>query len=147
MKISYLFAEFGKSGGPIVLYNFMDNLVSRGHEIHAILPNGAIKWEMGIWKEMIYNQDPVIEKYTLKMMNNLINFFEPKISKNKKNLLHFFRLKKLTNGLINNWVDSDVTIATHCLTAYAVFYLSDQTVPIHHMQHFEELFFKRKFKD
>ncbi|MGB9980280.1 glycosyltransferase family 4 protein [Methanobacterium sp.] len=142
MKISYLLGEFGSTGGSIVLYNFMDNLVKRGHEVYAIMTNSSIKWEIGIWKEIIENKDSVYKRRAIPIMGSLINFYSK--NENIKNLYFFYGLNKLTNGLIKNWVDSDITIATWCLTAYAAFYLSDRTVPVYHMQHYEELFFKDK---
>lgn len=137
MKISYLFGELGSTGGSIVLYNFMDNLVERGYEIYAILPDKRIKWEVGIWKEIIENNE---SKHTSKAVNNIINFFTKNNTK-LENLNYYYALKKFTDGLIHNWVESDITISTYSLTTYAGYYLSKKTVPLYHMQHFEELFF------
>lgn len=132
MRISYLLIGIGSTGGPLVLYNFMDNLVMRGHEVYAILPNKNIKWEVGIWKSLITENR---NKYSVK---NMFNHF--------KNYLKFRgNLEKIiTSNLITNWVDSDITIATHCLTAKAAYFLADRTVPLYHIQHYEEIFFKKK---
>lgn len=143
MKISYLLGGLDSTGGSLVLYNFMDTLTKNGHEVYVILPNAQIKWNVGIWREIINNKNTGNKKYGQAHLNNLIGFFGAK-NKNIKNLNYFYGLKKFTEGLIKNWVHSDVTIATYCLTAYAAFYLSDKTVPLYHMQSFEELFFKDK---
>jgi glycosyltransferase involved in cell wall biosynthesis len=45
MKISFLLDGFGATGGPINLYRFMDKLSERGHEVYAIHPSGAIRWD------------------------------------------------------------------------------------------------------
>jgi glycosyltransferase involved in cell wall biosynthesis len=50
-------------------------------------------------------------------------------------------IRRLTKGLIHNWVEADATIATYCFTAFAGYELMDRTVPFYHMQHYEELFF------
>ena len=125
MKISYLLTDFGNTGGSIVLYNFMDNLVKRGHEVYAISPNKRIKWKVGIWEDIINENH---SKYSL---HNLLKFIGD-ITKNSE---------KITKKLIKNWIKSDITISTHCFTAYACYFLSEQTVPFYHMQHWEELFF------
>ena len=103
----------------------MDNLVDRGHEVYAVLPHGNIKWENGIWKELI----------------------KPRFSL-KKFLYYHLKgdvmdqsVEQFTNDLLKNWVESDITIATFCKTAYAAYHLSEYTVPMYHMQHLEELFF------
>lgn len=140
MKISYLLPGIGKTGGNIVLYNFMDNLVKRGHEVYAILPKGRIKWEIGIWEEMM-------EK------NEKFSFYSLLYQKSKSlkiekidRLIFIYSMKIMNEGLIKNWVKSDVTISTLCMTAYAGFFLSDKTVSLYHMQHYEELFFKNKYE-
>jgi glycosyltransferase involved in cell wall biosynthesis len=46
MKISFLLGSLsGGTGGPINLYRFMDKLSERGHEVYAITPTGAIRWD------------------------------------------------------------------------------------------------------
>lgn len=129
MKISYLLLGFGKRGGTLVLYNFMDHLVSKGHEVYAVLPNKSIKWEIGIWKDIIENEAS---------SNRIVSYL--------KNFLSHYNhdVNRLSKGLIRNWVQSDITISTFCLTAYAGYYLSDKTVSLYHMQHFDEIFFQSK---
>jgi len=116
----------GKSGGSLVLYNFMDKLVERGHEVYAILPDVTIKWEAGIWKKQLVKPKSRLKSFLHYLIKGSFNQSWDQFTKN----------------LINNWVDSDITIATHCKTAYAAYHLSEKTVPIYHMQHLEELFFE-----
>lgn len=118
----------GESGGSLVLYNFMDNLVERGHEVYAVLPNRNIKWKKGIWKKHIVKRP----KFSIK------GFLHHHL---KGDVLDQ-SLEQFTSNLLKNWVESDITIATYCKTAYAAYQLSEKTVPLYHMQHLEELFFE-----
>lgn len=140
MKISYLLMEFGNKGGYVVLYNFMDNLVSRGHEVNVVLPNRNIQWRKGLSKDILKTDVSTFKR----ILNFLKNKIIPFVPLNVLNYLKTKRNEKTVNGLIKNWIESDITISTSFLTAYAGYYLSDKTVPLYHMQHFEELFFQNK---
>ncbi len=143
MRITYLLTGFGKTGGSIVLYNFMDNLVKRGYEVYAVTPSKRIKWENGMWKDLIVNnenKDIGIKKI---LKNTLKSVIRKQDSLNQ--LRKIISLNKLNRGLINHWIPSDVTIATYSLTAYAAYYLSDRTISLYHMQHYEEVFFEEYF--
>lgn len=132
--------ELGKTGGSIVLYNFMDNLVKRGHEVFVILPNKRIKWEIGMWKV------EKTETFVTKIKLLIWKYMKLAIKKNQKiQQIHYFNyLERVTKGIIKNWVKSDITISTFCLTAYAGYFLSDKTIPLYHMQGFDEVFFNDK---
>ncbi len=126
----------------MVLYSFMDELVKRGHEVYAVLPDQRLRWEPGIWKDRVkITTKPSILRRVVKPIVRV----SPVYSLFKKYQPYLY-LYRLTRGLIRNWADSDVTIATYCLTAYAAYYLSDKTVPIYHMQHFEEISFPDKLQ-
>lgn len=144
MRISYLLFEFGKTGGPIVLYNFMDNLVKRGHEVYAVLPDKRIKWEVGIWKELLENETPNSKENSNSRLFNIFYSLKTAISQKKADIFNVDHDKNVLKGILNNWIESDVTISTFCLTAYIAYYLSDKTVPVYHMQHFEEIFYQTK---
>ncbi|KAF6512376.1 Glycosyltransferase [Geobacillus stearothermophilus] len=143
MKISYLLYDFGKTGGSIVLYNFMDKLVERGYEVYAVTPYCRYKWEVGMWKELITQSSH--EKLYKKVLKNIVYPYI-KNNDNVKRLKTIYNLRNVIKGLVNNWKKTDITISTHCFTAYAGFYLIDQTIPLYHMQHFEEIFFQDKFQ-
>jgi glycosyltransferase involved in cell wall biosynthesis len=138
--------SYGTTGGSIVLYNFMDNLVKRGHEIHAIFPEGSIKWEVGIWK------DEIKKSKTRNFKSKLFSFFNNtifnylKLNYEINELNRLYEIRRNIKGLIKNWVESDITISTFHMTAYAGYYLSDRTVSLYHMQHYEELFSKDKME-
>lgn len=141
MKISYLIRSFGKTGGPIVLYNFMDNLVKREYEVYAVTPQDNIRWEVGLWKEILEKNES--NGFKKRVKNNIISKLGG-FRELKKLKSHYSNFKHV-KGIVNNWTKSDITIATFCTTAYAAYYLSDKTIPMYHMQHYEELFFQDKF--
>ncbi|MED3664709.1 glycosyltransferase family 4 protein [Geobacillus stearothermophilus] len=141
MRISYLIHNFGKSGGSIVLYNFMDNLVKRGYEVYAITPTKSYKWEIGMWKELISKENSV-SHLNLKNIIKKTVYNRIKNYNQVKKFKTLYNLNKITKGLIENWIPSDITISTYCFTAYAGYYLSNRTVSLYHMQHFEEVFFQ-----
>lgn len=127
MRISYLMFGLGESGGSLVLYNFMDNLVERGHEVYAVFPDRNIKWKKGIWKKQIIRPKFPLKSFLYRLIKGDVLDQD---------------LEQFTQNLLNNWVESDITIATYCKTAYAAYRLSEKTVPLYHMQHLEELFFE-----
>lgn len=139
MKISYLLLGWGNKGGSLVLYNFMDNLVKRGHEVYAVFPDRNIEWEVGIWRKELENESQYT-RILYRLKNNLLNLIPNSFLEYYKTRTDNGSLK----GLIDNWQNSDITVATFYLTAYAAYYLSDRTVPLYHMQHFEELFVQDK---
>lgn len=140
MKISYLLLGVGNKGGSLVLYNFMDNLVKRGHEVHAVFPDRNIKWEVGIWKEWLKQENSPLKKVLKFLKSKVVVFIPKRFLKYQKNRID----ERSLRGLIENWENSDITVATFYLTAYVAYYFSDRTVPLYHMQHFEELFVQDK---
>lgn len=51
------------------------------------------------------------------------------------------QLPSMTEGLLRNWPESDITVSTFCLTSFANLMLSNRSASLYHMQHFEPLFF------
>jgi glycosyltransferase involved in cell wall biosynthesis len=138
MRVSYLLNGLGKTGGNIVLYNFMDNLANRGYEVYAITPTRPLKWQAGIWRELINHRDvgwTVAKRLAKPIMRALGRWgFQG-------DLTIYITLARMINGLVKNWIESEVTIATYCFTAYAAYLLANTTRAFYHMQHYEELFF------
>lgn len=150
MRISYLLAGFGHTGGSMVLYKFMDKLCERGYEVFAITPHERIKWKPNFSQEIIKNfstssssKRSIIYKYG----GEIISTF-PFMKKIVYPLLKLppeepiRQVQWLTQRLIKNWVESEITISTFCGTSYANYYLMDKTIPLYHMQAYEELFFE-----
>ena len=133
MKISYLLPDLGKTGGYIVLYNFMDNLVRRGYKVFAITPEHSLEWKPSIWQSFLSKRKKTIVGRIIKEIKRPFKKFA-----NRNDPIIFNAIKRFTKGLMSNWVKSDITISTYCLTSYANFYLSERTLAYYHMQHFEE---------
>ncbi|NLI41729.1 MAG: glycosyltransferase family 4 protein [Caldisericales bacterium] len=142
--------EFGQTGGSMVLYKFMDKLCERGYEVFAITPNERVKWRPGFSKVVI---ERLNERRSLKTKSyylglKIIN--KSKLLEQIAKLALDFRfspikkIQRLTQKLIENWISSDITISTHCFTAYANYALMDKSIPIYHMQSYEELFFSEE---
>lgn len=144
MRISYLLSGFGRTGGGFVLYRFMDELCRRGHEVHAVTPKQQVRWQPGVADEILRIRSS--SRRPMQFARALV-YRSPRLERlglsiaarhKPEPLKH---VKSMTEGLLRNWPESDITISTYCLTAFANFMLVDRTVPLYHMQHFEELFF------
>jgi len=157
MRISYLLSGFGHTGGSIVLYKFMDKLCERGYEVFAITPSERIRWRQNFSNEITKNlyapkkgfsktdyfknslfyksakkiilRDPILRKIVYSLIKRPLQ--EP-----------VQQIQSLIKGLIKNWIESEITISTFCTTAYAAYLLMDRTIPLYHMQAYEELFFE-----
>jgi glycosyltransferase involved in cell wall biosynthesis len=151
MRISYLLGGFGYTGGVMVLSKFMDELCERGHTVYAITPRDAFQWKRGLIHEVNRKYD---ESKSYRLRGTLYNVGK-RIAKRSRVLAGAASVflnrsllddsieegKLLTQRLIQNWVQSEITISTFCTTAYANYALMDRTIPMYHMQSYEELFF------
>jgi len=149
MRISFLLTEFGFTGGPVNLLKFMDKLSERGYEVYAITPAKRIAWRPGLSKTIIKQMTHPstlqrIQDYPIScasyIYRKLPRFHH--ISQAIYRSYYSYYLNTLTRNLLSKWIPSDITVATHCLTAYAAFALMDKTIPLYYIQHFEELFFQ-----
>lgn len=133
MRINYTMMGISKTGGPLVLYNIMNRLAERGHQVSLTLPRGNVD-----------------------LLSPKIKQIIPQGSWAKANLLAFkagdLLLKKTTGEdfYLNIYRSSDVlekimpqcdiNVATFCFTAFPVF-RAGRGIPFYHMQHYEELLF------
>lgn len=148
MRIAYLLIVFGDTGGSMVLYNFMDKLAERGHDVYAITPNERIQWTPNFSKTLLQRFDPSKNKPPLTVRNVAAAVSRPARKKIKKILTGLRSPLQQTSdyvadvvrGLTRQWIPSDITISTFCSTAYANYALMEKTVPIYHCQHYEEIF-------
>jgi glycosyltransferase involved in cell wall biosynthesis len=150
MRISYLFHQLGFTGGNVVLYNFMDKLSERGHEVYAVTPIRRIRWQPRMARQLIEARGvrPGGRYRLRKLLGKGLGKF-PRMKRWIKMALGEERkpmdqLVALTEGLLRNWTESDITVSTFCFTAYANYALMDKTLPLYHMQHYEELFFREE---
>jgi glycosyltransferase involved in cell wall biosynthesis len=145
MRVCYLLAGLGHTGGSMVLYNFMDKLSERGYTVHAVTPEGALRWGPGFSREVIR-----------RFKSGAPRGITPWVKRGVKNILkrsglrvdaplRLYRLIQHTQVLVRNWVESDITIATFWTTAYPTFFLSERTLPLYHLQHWEEVFCHDEF--
>lgn len=141
MRIAYLFNALGKTGGYLAIYNFMDHLLKRGYEIFVITPHGNFKWEPGMATEILGTDDKASHKILKGYIKSAIETVSGEGG--KENVRTTYELKRCTRDICQNWLPADVTVSTYCLTAFAGYWLADQTLPLYHMQHFEEVFFKQ----
>jgi len=150
MRISYLLAGFGHTGGSMVLYKFMDKLCERGYEVFAITPTERVQWRSDFshtiverikqsksnpTKVALYDFGKTIVKRS-RLLESTARVLLGKLQVNP-----IEQLQWLTQRLIQNWIHSEITISTFCTTSYANYALMDKTIPMYHMQHYEELFF------
>lgn len=141
---------FGYTGGNIVLYNFMDKLAERNYEVYAITPKQRVKWEPDMAKGFLSRSENDAGSKIYHSAKEVLNNFPKTKELIKKGLGEgepkpLENIKELTDKLLNNWVPSDFTISTYWSTSYANFMLMDKTVPLYHMQHYEELFSNDKY--
>lgn len=147
MKIAFLMSDLGFSGGSQVIYEYMDRLYLRGHEVYAVTPGTAFLWENGLKEE--------IKKYyssNSKILGSFDNsIFADDFSDMISNLcagrssdisIFHFAMGKITESIIKKCPSVDFVIATHNFTALAAFYMSDSAMPVYLIQGFEENFYK-----
>ncbi len=105
----------------------------------AITPRRAIRWKPGMAKSMLSpkgnKEVEILRRYFKKSAQSL---FGRRVVEKAKAI---YELRKMTHDLVRHWVPSDITVSTYCMTAYAGYILAERSVPLYHMQHFEEVFF------
>ncbi len=133
MKINYTMMGAGKTGGPIVLYNIMNGLAKRGHQVTITLPRGTVDW---LSPEVKQITPPDLQTRVSLLTAYAANICLKRITKEDFHL-NIYRtldvLEKITP-------ECDINVATYCFTAFPVF-RSGKGIPFYHMQHYEELFF------
>lgn len=140
MRVSYLLAGLGHTGGSMVLYNFMDKLSERGHTVHAVTPDGAIRWTPGFSEQAIQQIKADGPGNVASAAKRGVKEFLKQVSPRLLGYRQRYRWIRANQALLRHWVESDVTIATFWTTAYANFVLSERTLALYHMQHWEEVF-------
>ena len=129
LKINYIMYGTGKTGGVIVLFNFMNELVKSGYEISLTTMHYDDWFPLSrdikiISKRTSFNQYLLYGKLILFKSNELLH--------------HVRYLKKLYDMVPN----ADINVATFSPTAYVASWKSmDGSVPFYHMQHFETIMF------
>jgi glycosyltransferase involved in cell wall biosynthesis len=138
MRVAYLLPDFHLTGGSMVLYEFMNRLVANRHEVIAVTPFGRVTWSPSIPRLLVagrrvHPENPITHYLVSKGKANLHK--RPRVS----DILVPPYVLWMARRLRANWLESDVTISTQWTTAYGGFLLMDETTPLYHMQHYEEL--------
>ena len=144
MKITYFITGIGLSGGPMILYNFMNGLVKKGHEVFVVTLNDSFQWDFNTYKKYVNKKYPEKEWQLfyykiIYYLNKLLKMcgFQKKFGKDK--------IVSITERLVKNYnklgAESDVFIATYPYTANAACELGYGKKVVLHNQHFEELMF------
>lgn len=147
MKISVILnSRIARTGGSLSLYNFMDKLTERGHEVYAVSPVHRERWEIGNWRKLVEDNAYFQRHFSVeKFIRNLIPSRIRRKYKSKTipyiTMRYIYDMTQRTRNIIKNWVESEVTIATKNTTALAGYWLSDRTVPLYHIMHFEEVMY------
>ena len=135
----------------MVLSKFMDELCDRGYEVFAITSREKYQWKPGL----IYDINTKINESRQQQIRGVLHNLAKKYSRKSRIFASIAwvltnrtllddpieQVKSLTERLIQNWVQSEVTISTYCMTSFATYALMDKTRSIYHMQSNEELFF------
>tara|TARA_R100000935_G_scaffold19518_1_gene37507 strand:+ start:18550 stop:19695 length:1146 start_codon:yes stop_codon:yes gene_type:complete len=145
MRITYLLGSIGFTGGNVVLFNHMEALAQDGHDVVMITPFSTTKWHPGMLSE-IFNKRELgyaglwgLLKSTQKKVRSHAPLLENKISSLLRGDAYSYSFK-ITQNLLSRWEPSDITIATHSITAHAAALLSKETKVFYHMQGYEPWF-------
>lgn len=147
MRISYLLPDLGFTGGSQVLYQFMERLSMRDHEVYLITPGGRIRWQPGMAALVNSRRDdPAFESVSGELFADMDLAVVDDLARKKLGInsgplaISSLVTASLTEGLLKHWLPSDITVATHNFTANAAFHLMDRTLAFYHIQAYEELF-------
>ncbi|MCX7905470.1 MAG: glycosyltransferase family 4 protein [Elusimicrobiales bacterium] len=147
MKISFLLPDIGYTGGSQVIYEIMDRLSQRGHEIYLVTPSTVIKWDVGL-KNLIRKefQNTQLKAFSAIDIDSIVRDFSNEFlsldsSLNSNLPFYFFVIGKITDSFLDKLPQSDFIIATHNITAYAAYYNKNNAIPIYFIQGFEEKFY------
>lgn len=151
MKITYLLTSFGKTGGPLTIYNFCNGLTKMGHEVYVVTMNEAIKWDFNSHEQFLNDNKNNTTDALIGLLKNLarpivaplIKKFNQKKENEKQDIQKI--ISDISKLLIKNYkkldIESDIFIASHTYTADAVYRLGRKKKIVIHNQHFEELMF------
>lgn len=136
MKINYTMMGAGRTGGAIVLYNIINRLAERGHQVTVTLPRkprGNIDW-LSPKVELTAPRDFGTRFSYLTFAG--INLLLERITKED----FYLGIYRTLDVLEKIMPECDINVATFCFTAFPIF-RSGKGTPFYHMQHYEELLF------
>jgi glycosyltransferase involved in cell wall biosynthesis len=132
MKINYTMFGTGLTGGVRVLFDIVNRLVDRGHEvtITSLGNENDHNW-FPLKAEVKYVQRPFI--------NKIVNYGIKRVFGINMSPFPYSEIEELIKAI----PECDINVATQCFSAFSVF-TSDKGVPFYHMQHYEPLFFNEQ---
>ena len=149
MRISYLMPDLGFTGGSQVLYQFMERLTLRDHEVYLVTPGGRLRWQPGMTALLNSKRnDPLFGDAAGRFFADVDLEAVDSLARGALGLnsgplaISSLVTSSVTEALIKHWLPSDITVATHNFTAYAAFHLMDRTLAFYHLQAYEEPFSK-----
>lgn len=137
MRIVYFFTDFGYTGGPLTIYNFMNKLVEFGHEVYAVTPYESFRWRKDGYLKYIERRPRVKIAYRILRRKLAQLLTGQKVSS---------EVAVLTSELVCKYealsVDADILVATYPYTVDAVIKLGKDKKIVMHNQHYEEHMFR-----
>ncbi len=133
----------------MTLYNFMNGLVKKGHEVFVVTVDNSFQWEFDTYKKFPYKKNSPMKKrqiYYGKLARSFLNSALRAIGSD----IQFGKnhIAQITESLIRNYeklgVDSDILVATMTYTGEAVWQLGVGKKIVMHNQHFEELIWSER---
>lgn len=147
MRISYLLPDLGFTGGSQVLYQFMERLTLRDHEVYLVTPGGRLRWRPGMTATLNSKRnDPLFGDAAGRFFADVDLEAVDSLARSALGInsgpiaISSLVTSSVTEALMRHWIPSDITVATHNFTAYAAFHLMDRTLSFYHMQAYEEPF-------
>ena len=139
--------DLGFTGGSQVLYQFMERLCMRDHEVFLVTPGGRIKWQPGMAALInARKNDPAFQSVSGELFADMDLAAVNELARTTLGIssgplaISALVTSSLTEGLMKHWPPSDITVATHNFTANAAFHLMDRTLSFYHIQAYEEAF-------
>jgi glycosyltransferase involved in cell wall biosynthesis len=136
MKIVYFFTSLGLTGGPMTLYNFMNGLEEKGHEVYAVTMYESFRWHKDAYKDFVNNGN----KFTNRKLHWGTVACEFLLGNEISS-----RIMVISRLLVRNYrmlnIEADIFISTHPFTSDAVNKVGGGKIKVLHNQHFEELMF------
>ncbi len=146
LNICFVLWSTDLTGGVRVLLTVASGLARKGHKVTVVALGGDHSWFSNHGIEFRYVEFPNRVRPWMKLLYLLFKLKNPKIR--YEYLMILDRISRRTGiefdfikPLANTIPECDISIATYCLTAFAV-HRSGRGVPVYYMQHYETLFFE-----
>ncbi len=142
MKIAYFMTELGLSGGPMTIFNFMNGLVNKGHDVYMVTMYDAFRWDFDTHKRYINKSYPLKKRKVFYGMAR--HYLNKLISLTGTNFrITSDKLRSITTSFARSYknlgIDCDILIASAPFTGPAVYNLGAGKKIVMHNQHFELL--------